>query len=82
MEDTFDLTITFRGKLVTIPARIQLLGYIYRIETLVNGIPVFFERDEERQWRALVEPGINYPKDPDTELLQAIITEIDNAIDA
>lgn len=59
-------------------ARLQLAGYIYKIEVDVNNTPVFFEKDEEGEWRALVtEQHLDKNKTVSKEVLQAIADYID-----
>jgi hypothetical protein len=44
----------------------------------VNGLLLCFERDEEQNWRAMVDPEIKqYPKGIDSGLLSAIADSMD-----
>ncbi|QJD96420.1 hypothetical protein HH214_11340 [Mucilaginibacter robiniae] len=56
MDDVFLLTVPYRNEDLEFESRLILSGYIYRIEVNVNGIPVLFEPDEERNYRALISP--------------------------
>ena len=73
-----DLHVPYKGAILNFPVRLLLLGYIYKIEAVVNGIPVLFERDEERQWRALIDPDSTSERlRPEAGLIEAIIEELD-----
>jgi len=57
MEEGFELPVMFKGEELLLAAKLIRFGYSYRIEVEVNGAVVSFERDEERNWRALVDPS-------------------------
>ena len=40
------------------PAKFIPFGYSYKFEVDINGIAVVFEPDEERSFRAIVDPSI------------------------
>ena len=64
-----------------LPGQLHLYGYTQKIELLVHGVSVFYERDEESKWRALIdseEAGSN--RLPDVELLQAIAEAIEKVL--
>ena len=73
MEESFELPLTYGGKELLLPARLMKRGYVYRIELELNGTPVYFERDEEKNWRALVDPDAPGPHKVDTNLVKAVI---------
>ncbi len=52
MNEEFILTVTFGQKDMELPAKLLLYGYTIKIEVKIDGIPVNFEPDEERNWRA------------------------------
>ena len=54
MDDYFSIPVAFQGNELEFEARLLMQGYIHRIEVIVDGIPVLFEPDEERNYRALV----------------------------
>ncbi len=73
MEDDFELPVTYKGKDHHFTARLLKYGYSYKIEVEVNGTPVRFDRDEERNWRAIIEPDAMDKKSvPEAGLLAAI----------
>jgi hypothetical protein len=52
MED-FELPVDFGGRELVFPARLQQLGYTYRVTIELEGGQLIFEPDEERNWRAV-----------------------------
>jgi hypothetical protein len=52
--DEFELEIEAAGETILFPAKLLLMGYTHKIEVDVHGVPVLFEPDEERNYRALV----------------------------
>jgi hypothetical protein len=79
MADNFQIPVTYRDTELLIPARLLQYGYTLRIEVEINGEKVFFERDEERNWRALMPYSENNKGIfPDPELLQKIATSIED----
>jgi hypothetical protein len=73
MDEGFDLPVFYKEKEIHFPARLLTMGYVYKIEVDVFGQPVLFERDEERNWRALVVSSSDgQHRDTDIELLKII----------
>ena len=58
-----------------LPSALQPWGYTYRIRVEIDQAVVFFEKDEERNWRALVEEDLR--QKIDAELLQNIVDALD-----
>jgi hypothetical protein len=82
MNDPFDLPVLYNNKEILLPAQLHQYGYSFKIEVGVNGTPVFFERDEDRNWRALIDPSTNELNGSLTlELLQAISTSIQKLLE-
>jgi hypothetical protein len=77
MEEGFELPVKFGERELTFPAQLLKMGYIYKIEVQVQGIQVIFERDEERNWRALTQSDQANTKLPESGLLQAIATSLE-----
>ena len=80
MEEGFELPVQFGDRELMFPAQLMKMGYIYKIEVQVGGIPVIFERDEERNWRALSDIDQANTKLPEAGLLQAIATSLDELL--
>ena len=79
MDDTFDLPVTYQGKERLFPAQLLQLGYTYKIQVDIDGRIVLFEPDEERNFRAVIDPSVP-GKDIDRHLLQAIVTTIEELV--
>jgi hypothetical protein len=78
MDEDFELPVYFNGKETSFPARLIHWGYSYRIKVDVYGAIINFERDEQREWRALVDPSENEnSKEVSIELLRAITESIE-----
>lgn len=54
MDDYFMIPVYYQSKEMEFNARLLLQGYIHRVEVIVDDIPVLFEPDEERNYRALI----------------------------
>ena len=80
MDDDFELELSFKGKDLIFPARLLQMGYIYKIQVDLEDRQVLFERDEERNWRVLVDPEEQGVKTPDRELLGAIAGILDEIL--
>lgn len=73
MDQEFEIPLTYRGQELLVPAQLRVQGYSYRIETLVQGTALYFERDDAGDFRAIVPPET--PAEtrlPDTALVQAV----------
>ena len=82
MDETFELPVSYNNKEILLPAQLHQYGYTYKIEVEINGIPVFFEKDDERNWRALVEPStMETSQHLKMEMLQAIANSLDQAFE-
>ncbi|HEU4470198.1 MAG TPA: hypothetical protein VFR58_03870 [Flavisolibacter sp.] len=78
MDDVFDLPVLFRGEELLFPSRLLAQGYSYKVAVDINGQTIFFEPDEERQWRALADPDmVNAAKPVHPDLLQAIVEALE-----
>ena len=78
MDENFELQVNYNGKEMLFPANLVRFGYSYRIEVDVNGVLVSFEKDEERNWRALIEnDDFGQSNTVSPELLQAIVDSLD-----
>lgn len=74
MDDYFVIPVSFQGREIEFETRLLLQGYIHRVEVIVDDIPVLFEPDEERNYRALIsmEQLDGKGKNLNKGLLQAI----------
>jgi hypothetical protein len=81
MEQDFELPVTYNGKELMFPAQLHLYGYTQKIDVFVNGLSVMYERDDERQWRAIVDPvDAEKSQSIKVELLQVIADSIEDIL--
>jgi len=78
-EPGFRLPVAFEGKALLFDGRLLPFGFTYRVEMLVDGLSLYFERDEERAWRVIVPEGVAERKLPRPELLRAVADALDAA---
>jgi hypothetical protein len=82
MNEPFELPVFYNNKEMLLPAQLHQYGYSFKIEVDVNGTPVFFERDEDRNWRAIIDPSTTeVNRSLTSELLQAISTSIQQLLE-
>lgn len=77
MKESFQLPLTYHGKEINLEAEFQPRGFSYVIKVTTPDSTVFFERDEENNFRA-VQQDMNNP-DPnktDPVLLSAIAASL------
>ena len=77
MDEKFELPVIYNGKQLLFPAKLIRIGYTYKIEVDVHGTPIFFEPDEERNWRAIMHSETSTLKEPDQAVLQSIVDAIE-----
>jgi hypothetical protein len=57
MTEPFLLSVPYKGGEKEIEVQLQMTGYTHRFRAdMGNGLEVFFEPDEERQYRAIIPP--------------------------
>lgn len=72
MGESFELPVMYKDKEILLPAQLVQYGYNYKIEVEVNEISLFFERDEERNWRAITDTETAQNKTIDKNMIAAI----------
>ncbi|MBD0331192.1 MAG: hypothetical protein ICV66_00910 [Chitinophagaceae bacterium] len=77
MDEPFELPVTYKSKELLFPALLLMLGYTHKFQVQVNGLEVLFEPDEERNYRAVIEPEQVKSSKIDVELLKAIAGAIE-----
>ncbi len=81
MEESFILPVNYKGTTHDFEARLILTGYTYKFEVSVNGVPMFFEPDEEGLYRAMVpEADFKTTHSADPALLQAVAQAIETVL--
>jgi hypothetical protein len=74
----FDIPLVYKNKERSFRARLLLLVYTHRFVVDVYGREIFFGPDEERNYRAIVEPEVlEQHTDMDAGLLKAIAEAIE-----
>ena len=76
MDEGFELPVTYKGEDLLFPAALLHTGYTHRFKVDVYGQEVFFEPDEEKNYRAIIDPE-KVDKDISLELLKAIVESIE-----
>lgn len=80
MNETFNLPVQFKGQDLNFPSKLLMFGYSYKIAVDINGTEVLFERDEERNYRAIVDLEKLKSDKINIELLKAIAEAIEALI--
>ena len=81
MEEEFQLPVSFNNKELNFPARLLNYGYSYKLEVSIDDTKLLFERDEERNWRALISyEDIMADKKISVELVKAIALSIEEIL--
>lgn len=57
MQDDFILTVDYKGAAQDYVANLILQGYTHKIRVLISEQEIFFEPDEEGDYRAITLPG-------------------------
>ena len=81
MVEDFKIPVLYNNQRLNFPAQLLRYAYSYKIEVDVEGTLVYFEPDEERNWRALVgqeEAPVN--RNLNGELLKAIASSIEEIV--
>lgn len=81
MDDGFELPVSYRGADLLFPAQLVSFGWTHRIQVDVYGTSVYFERDEEREWRALISTeNLEADKNIEVDLLKAMAAAIEEVL--
>jgi hypothetical protein len=79
MTEPFELPVSYKGEEILFPAQLKQVGYTHKIVVDVYGQEVFFEPDEERNYRAIIEQE-KLNKQVNVELLQALAKTIETIL--
>jgi hypothetical protein len=81
MEEEFQLPVSFNNKELRFPVRLLNYGYSYKLEVTIDDTKLLFERDEERNWRALISyEDTMADKKINVDLVKAIALSIDEVL--
>ncbi|MCW3086678.1 MAG: hypothetical protein JWQ78_64 [Sediminibacterium sp.] len=73
MADSFELPVWYENEEKLFPAELQPWGYTHKIKVLIGGIEFFFEPDDEKNYRAMVnDADRDKASKIDKQLLQAV----------
>ena len=73
MDESFDIQVVYKGQELLFKGELLAYGYSYKIQVEVNGSIILFEPDEERNFRATINPeNIQDGTKIDIELLKCI----------
>jgi hypothetical protein len=79
MAEEFQLTVHYKNEDRDFNAELRPMGYSYKIAVFIDGNPILFEPDEERNYRAVFPEGIVPDKPPPLDLVQAIAIALEEA---
>lgn len=57
MEEPFVLEVDYKEIMHEYPAQLQMIGFTHRFIVTLPMLDLWFERDEEGSYRAIVPPG-------------------------
>lgn len=81
MEDNvYEIPVQYKGEEVMVPAQLLVTGYTHKFRVEVGGHEVFFEPDEERNYRATLDPAHSDSARIDIAFLQAIAAGLEAAV--
>ena len=73
MDESFDIPVVYKGHELLFKGELLAYGYSYKIQVEVNGYIILFEPDEERNFRATINPeNVQDGTKIDIELLKCI----------
>lgn len=73
MSETIVINVPYRGAEKEVELEWQPMGFTHRFKALIEGVEVYFEPDEERNYRVVLPPEVtDSHKKIDVELVQAV----------
>ena len=73
MDSDLEVPVNYKNQEMIFSAKFIQFGYSYKFEMDVNGVIVFFEPDEEGNFRAMIDPKIDHGNHKiEKELIQLI----------
>jgi hypothetical protein len=79
MDGPFTITVSYKGKEQDFDVTLKVLGFTHRFYLVIDGTELFFERDDEGAFRAIVPPE-QQKKQIDSVLLRLIADAIEAAL--
>jgi len=85
MEDPFIITVSYKGQDRDFEAELLQMGYTHKFHVIVDETDLYFERDEEGRYRAILPdnpeqestPRQKAQRHPDLELIRLIAEKIE-----
>jgi hypothetical protein len=78
--DEFEIPLTYKGIDREFSAKVLHLGYIFKIQVVVDKVVVLFELDENRQFRGILSNPEVDVKHIDKELMETIAQTLDSLL--
>jgi hypothetical protein len=79
MDDTIEIPVTYKGEEYSFQAKVTGFGYTYRLEVQVGDSVVLLEPDEERNYRAVMDPSKEHSlSSNEMELVKEIIAVLES----
>ncbi|WP_276482057.1 hypothetical protein [Paraflavitalea pollutisoli] len=81
MSETIVITVPYRGTDKEIELEWQPMGYTHRFKAQIDNVEVYFEPDEERNYRVVLPPDVldSHAK-INVELVQAVATVLQETL--
>jgi hypothetical protein len=70
MADSFIVTVNYKGEEHDFEATLVRTGYVYKFQVIVDDVILFYEKDEEENYRAVI------PYEADQTLIYKIDVEL------
>ena len=79
MDESFSVSINYKGSEYSFEARLVTAGYIHKFYVIINGLEIIYEPDEERNYRAISQISHDLKDlDLDLELIKAVGIQIES----
>ncbi|WP_146897767.1 hypothetical protein [Adhaeribacter aerolatus] len=80
-DNSLEIPVTYKGQELCFPAKLLMTSYTYKIQVEVNDQLVMFEPDEDRNYRAMLDPAhLENGAKLEVQLLQAIAEVIESVV--
>lgn len=79
-DDIYEIPVHYKGQELLVPAQLLVTGYTHKFRVEVGDHEVFFEPDEERNYRATLDPEHSNSAKIDLAFLQAIAAGLEAAV--
>lgn len=77
MDEMFQLPVTYNAKELSFQTKMVRTGFGVKFEVDINGLPVWFEPDEEQCYRALIDSSLAKDNKLDLNLLKEIASTLE-----